>query len=293
MGQGRRRAAAAVAVAVVWGAVGCGAAAQAGPDGPQGAVARDAAPVTAVHEAAATKRDRRAVEAHWTGGGTAEVARADATHDPVQPPWTGGGTISRTVGRLYATSADGTSGACTATVVGTRTVVTAGHCVRTAADGVPARAATWDRNLYFVPGYRKGAAPYGGFTVRRVRMAADWRTDGLDVAMLTMNPGPDGRDIAGATGAQPIAFDARPAAPAHFFGYPYTDRVLHCSGAPTRTAGGALVRIPCLMGVGSSGGPYLSGGRVVAVNVASDADASYGTALGPFARTLYRDAEHG
>ncbi|WP_420034081.1 trypsin-like serine peptidase [Streptomyces sp. cg28] len=289
-----------MAALIVWASAGCGAAARAGRDTGQDSApdhATDSAPVTAVHEAAVTKEDRRAAETRWTDqGGMAAVAHDDARGDLAQPPWTGGGSIARTVGRLYVTSADGTSGACTATVVGTRTVVTAGHCVRTSAEGVSSRAATWDENLYFVPGYRNGAAPHGGFTVRRVRMAADWQTDGLDVAMLEMNPAPDGRTVSEVTGAQPIAFSARSGAPAHFFGYPYTNRVLHCSGPVAPEAGGALLRIPCVMGVGSSGGPYLSGGaaggRVVAVNVSSDAEASYGTALGAFARGLYRDSEH-
>nr|WSX54222.1 trypsin-like serine protease [Streptomyces sp. NBC_00974] len=253
---------------------------------------------TVVHDGSTTEEDRRWVDTHWTAGGMAEVADADAKDNLVQPAWTGGGSISRTVGRLYGMSGvDGGSGACTATVVGVRTVITAGHCVRTSTEGSPARAAAWDRNLYFVPGYQGGSGPHGGFTVRRVRMAEDWGADGRDVAMLEMNPGADGRNISDVVGAQPISFTAAPGASGHFFGYPYTDRVLHCSGVTAWAAGTALVRIPCHMGVGSSGGPYLSGdpavGSVVAVNISGDAGASYGTALGAFAQDLYRQSEHG
>ncbi|MFE2875146.1 trypsin-like serine peptidase [Streptomyces roseus] len=251
-----------------------------------------------VHDGAITEEDRRAVETHWAGGGLAVVADADAKEDLVQPAWTGGGSIARTVGRLFASSGvGGGPGACTATVVGVRTVITAGHCVRTSTDRSPARAAAWDRNLYFVPGYQGGSGPHGGFTVRRVRMAEEWQSDGRDVAMLEMNPGADGRNISEVVGAQPISFTAALGASGHFFGYPYTDRVLHCSGVTTWAAGGALVRIPCRMGAGSSGGPYLSGdsaaGRVVAVNISGDANTSYGTALGAFAEGLYQQSEHG
>ncbi|MFG3285599.1 trypsin-like serine peptidase [Streptomyces sp. NPDC048111] len=253
---------------------------------------------TVVHDAAVTEADRRSVDAYWTGGGIAEVAGADATDHLVQPAWTGGGSIARTVGRLFASSGvDGGSGACTATVVGARTVITAGHCVRTSVEGSTAPNAAWDRDLYFVPGYQGGSGPHGGFTVRRVWMAEDWETDGRDVAMLEMNPGADGRTIADAAGVQPISFTAQPGAVGHFFGYPYTDRVLHCTGATERGIGTALMRIPCHMGVGSSGGPYLLGdpaaGTVVAVNVSGDATTSYGTALGTFAQSLYRKSEHG
>ncbi|MFH8582297.1 trypsin-like serine peptidase [Streptomyces zaomyceticus] len=250
-----------------------------------------------VHDGATTEEHRRVIEAHWAGGGMAEVARQDAKDDLVQPAWTGGGSIARTVGRLYASSGvGGGSGACTATVVGIRTVITAAHCVRTPTEGASAQAAAWDQNLFFVPGYEDGAGLHGGFTVRQVRMAEDWQTDGQDLAMLEMNPGAGGRNISDFVGAQPISFTAKPGASAHFFGYPYTDRVLHCSGVTTWAAGEALVRVPCLMGVGASGGPYLSGdpakGTVVAVNVGGDADASYGTALGAFAQDLYRQSEH-
>ncbi|MFK0203248.1 hypothetical protein [Streptomyces lavendulae] len=62
---------------------------------------------------------------------------------------------------------------------------------------------------------------------------------------------------------------------------------------PGRLAGG-----PGVMGVGSSGGPYIVDldpagmGTVVAVNVSSDAAYSYGTALGPVASRLFAQSEH-
>jgi hypothetical protein len=61
----------------------------------------------------------------------AEAARQDAKDDLIQPARTSGGSIARTVGRLYASSGtSGGSGACTATVIGIRTMITAAHCVR-------------------------------------------------------------------------------------------------------------------------------------------------------------------
>ncbi|MCX5129874.1 trypsin-like serine protease [Streptomyces sp. NBC_00193] len=251
---------------------------------------------TVVHDGAVTGT-RGLTEMYWTSEGIAAVAVDDAKDDLVQPEWTGDGSIARTVGRLYASGTDGSPSACTATVVGVRTVVTAAHCVRTPVKEAPSSEATWDRNLYFVPGYRRGTSPNGGFTVRRIRMAENWQADGLDVAMLEMNPGVDGRNISEATGAQPISFTGEQATTTHFFGYPYTDRLVHCSGAGAWEAGKSMRSVPCMMGAGSSGGPYLAGeyaaGSVIAVNVSGGEGVSYGTALGAFAERLYQQSEHG
>lgn len=287
-GNGRAWAGAVAAVLIALGAAGCG---------HRGG---GASTEIAVHDASVTEQDRRGVETYWTGTGIAEVAYGDTTGDDLMPPeWTEGGVVSRTVGRLYAQGAGGEPSACTATVVGTNTVITAAHCVRTSNAGEPSRSASWDQLLYFVPGYRDGKSPYGGFTVRRVRMAEEWQDEGLDVAVLEMNPGHDGRSISEVTGVQRISFTAESGARTHFFGYPYTNRLLHCEGGNAREyRGSALLRIPCVMDVGSSGAPYVVDldaagvGSVVAVNISDDETFSYGTALGSFAQRLYAQSEH-
>lgn len=249
------------------------------------------------HEAALTATEQQHVEQYWAGRGIAAMARTDRSGAFVQPEWDKGGAIARTVGRIYVTGAQ--DAACTATAVGTNTVVTAAHCVRTTLPDGSSRTATWDKNLYFVPGYRDGQSPHGGFTVRRVHMAEDWQADGSDVAMLEMNPAADGRSVSAVVGAQKIAFGAKPGGSTHQFGYPYTSRVLHCEGPGTQPGDAPrFLRIPCRMGVGSSGGPYIVDldpagiGTVVAVNVSSDAAYSYGTALGPVAGRLFTQSEH-
>ncbi|MER6315436.1 trypsin-like serine protease [Streptomyces sp. NPDC001581] len=249
------------------------------------------------HDAALSAAEQQQVERYWVSHGIAGMARAERSEDFVQPEWDQGGVIAQTVGRIYVTG--GQDAACTATVVGTNTVVTAAHCVRTPLSGGSSKTATWDENLYFVPGYRDGQSPYGGFTVRRVHMAEDWQADGNDVAMLEMNHAANGRTVSGTVGAQRIAFGAKPGNPTHQFGYPYTSRVLHCEGPGKQPRlAPKLFRIPCLMGVGSSGGPYIVDldpagmGTVVAVNVSGDDSHSYGTALGPLAARLYAQSEH-
>lgn len=51
--------------------------------------------------------------------------------------------------------------------------MTAAHHLRTSDAGAPSQAANRDQQLYFVPGYRDGESPYGGFTVPRVRIAEE------------------------------------------------------------------------------------------------------------------------
>lgn len=249
-------------------------------------------------EAALDAAEQRQVEQYWTDQGIAGIAMADRSDVFAQPEWDKEGVVARTVGRVFAMGGQ-EDAACTATVVGTNTVVTAAHCVRTPLSDGSSQTAAWDENLYFVPGYRDGQSPHGGFTVRAVHMAEDWQADGNDVAMLEMNPAADGRSIAAVVGAQRIAFGATPGRQTHQFGYPYTSRVLHCEGPGTQPRRAPqFFRIPCLMGVGSSGGPYIVDldpagvGTVVAVNVSSDDAYSYGTALGPLAGRLFARSEH-
>ncbi|MEV0095313.1 trypsin-like serine protease [Streptomyces sp. NPDC050738] len=256
-------------------------------------------PETVTRNAAATADERKRVEQFWKQGGIADIAEYDGTTSFKPAAWSKGGAMARSVGRLYAKSADGNLGACTATVVGRNTVVTAGHCVRTSTEGEPAQKATWDQNLYFVPGYRDGKAPLGGFVVRRVHMAKEWQEDGSDIAMLEMNPASDGRSVSEVAGAQRVTFKPEQGVRIDEFGYPYTSRLLQCAGTGVQDPEvPAMLAIPCHMGVGSSGGPYVTdldpstgGGTVVAVNVSGNDTTSYGTPLGELARLLHTRSE--
>ncbi|MFC5720796.1 trypsin-like serine peptidase [Streptomyces gamaensis] len=189
------------------------------------------------HAGARTAADRQRVQDYWTAEKMKMVTRAGDAPDPVgkdaddlpgqdrtRPSsgavWGGGGLVRKTVGRLFMTSyfkdesgklqADDRS--CTGTVVeGTAgsTVVTAAHCVLSGDRG---DQAVWDTNVYFVPGYRDGAKPLGGFTVNTTFIPADYKeklSPGSDVAMLAMNPAADGRKISEITGTQKIRFGAQ------------------------------------------------------------------------------------
>jgi V8-like Glu-specific endopeptidase len=82
------------------------------------------------------------------------------------------GTTSKTypyraAGRLFATI-NGGSGTCSASLIKPGLVVTAAHCVSKFG------ANQFYSNIRFVPGYRKGAAPFGSWNASQVRVLASY-----------------------------------------------------------------------------------------------------------------------
>ncbi|WP_241681623.1 hypothetical protein [Streptomyces sp. CB01881] len=316
---------------------------------PSTAVAAGQESVT-THSAATTDQERSRVDAYWTpekmklaGALVPEITPVpedDTTPDDPRPlpadtpdpgaVWTHGGAVNRSVGRLFFTFADGYDGSCTATVVDSAnrsTVITAAHCLRGV--GAPTTDATWNHNLYFVPGYRNGTKPLGGFSIKSVATSSRWdaqpggttseevATAGYDTGVLVANRSAEGRRVADVTGSQRIAF-TKPAEDEfiHAFGYPkdrlnnpdakYTgSRMIHCAG-PARPGPKAplLWGEPCDMSHGASGGPHLARfdtrtgiGTVVGVTTTDDevaggpAGTLYATRLGDSAHRLYNWAQ--
>ncbi|MFI2609754.1 trypsin-like serine peptidase [Kitasatospora sp. NPDC018619] len=302
------------------------------------------------HAGATTAPERERIDAYWTptrmklaGALVPEITPVpeddDTPDDPRPLPadtpdpgavWTHGGAVTRSVGRLFFTFSDGYDGSCTATVVDSAnrsTVLTAAHCLRGV--GAPTADDTWHHNLYFVPGYRNGTKPLGGFSIRTTATSSDWDADprgttsdqiataGHDTGVMVANRSADGRRIADVTGAQRIAF-TRPTEGefVHSFGYPkdrlndpsatYTgSRMIHCAGA---SRPGPLAPLlwgqPCDMSHGASGGPHFTGfdpatgtGTLVGVTTTSEELAggqgrtSYATRLGDGARRLHAWAQ--
>lgn len=75
----------------------------------------------------------------------------------------------RTVGKLFFKQY-GVSYVCSASVVGNKGILTAGHCVH-AGDN---KATGWSTNVVFVPAYKSGAAPYGQWAVPSLRTFTAW-----------------------------------------------------------------------------------------------------------------------
>ncbi|MEV6683284.1 hypothetical protein AB0N09_41520 [Streptomyces erythrochromogenes] len=283
---------------------------------------------TVVHPDARTPADQKRIEDYWTTEKMASVTQpgvpepvkdnADRLPDqdrtkPTDGAVWGNGPI-KSVGRLFATTllVDPWGGkqlqdrSCTATVVSDpenpskRTVVTASHCVvghPYFKDGQPGypdwSRPEWDTNLYFVPGYRDGAKPQGGFTVNTTlasRAYVEGGDSGADVAMLAMNPSTGGQQIAQVTGAQKVAFETARHEGQFTYDFGYTseggeDRqpwktgqlLGFCAGPATKSTSPqtdpAQWGMACTMGKGSSGGPHFvdfdpatSTGTVVGVN---------------------------
>ncbi|MBD0692777.1 trypsin-like serine peptidase [Streptomyces sp. CBMA123] len=312
---------------------------------PTAAVAAEPESVTS-HSGATTAQEREQIDAYWTaarmkraGALVPEVTPLPADDDTPEDPhplapntpdpgavWTHGGAVERSVGRLFFTFSDGYDGSCTATVVNSAnrsTLVTAAHCLR--AVGAPTADGTWNHNLYFVPGYRNGTKPLGGFSVKTMATSSRWDTApsgttsadvalaGYDTAVLVANPSADGRRIADVTGSQRISF-GRPTGDEfdHTFGYPKDrlnnpaakyagSRMIHCAG-PARPAPKSpqLWGETCDMSHGASGGPHFAQfdtrtgtGTVVGVTTTTDDLAGgqpgtlYATRFGDSAHRLY------
>ncbi|WP_234435086.1 MULTISPECIES: trypsin-like serine peptidase [Streptomyces] len=302
------------------------------------------------HSGATTEQERSRIDTYWTptrmklaGAMVPEITPVpedDNTPDDPQPlpantldpgaTWTHGGAVDESVGRLFFTFSDGYDGSCTATVVNSAnrsTIVTAAHCLRGV--GAPAADDTWHHNLYFVPGYRNGTKPLGGFSIKSVATSSRWDADpstttsdgvavaGYDTGILVANRSTGGRRIADVTGSQKIAF-TKPVADEfiHTFGYPKDrlnnpsakyngSRVIHCAG-PAQPGPKApfLWGEPCDMSHGASGGPHLAQfdtrtgiGTVVGVTTTSDdlaggpTNTLYATRLGDSAHRLYNWAQ--
>jgi V8-like Glu-specific endopeptidase len=76
-------------------------------------------------------------------------------------------------GRLFFSTPLGTSW-CTASAIGARIIVTAGHCVHNG-NGAPSG---WYSNWVFIPAYRNGAAPFGSWGWAEVTVTGTWYAGG-------------------------------------------------------------------------------------------------------------------
>lgn len=247
--------------------------------------------------------DRRATALNVSGRGRSRPAVPEAVTMGALWP----GAALSTVGRVFF-SMNGQDFLCSAATVRSTNrdlVVTSGHCAKNG-------SGAWAENWVFVPAYRDGGGPHGGFTARRMFVPDQWSTgadDGYDVAMVALAPS-GGRHVADVVGFNEIAFGRPRGQQVHTFGYPSYDRydgsrLAYCSGRPTDDPYGETRAqgLRCDLTQGSSGGPWMSGfdpatgrGTIVSVSSFKYADEDrvmYGPYFGDAIRRLYARAEKG
>ncbi|MFI0450587.1 trypsin-like serine peptidase [Actinomadura sp. 6N118] len=243
----------------------------------------------------------RHVRRYWTP----ERMTATAARSTTGSRWMSYGQVGRTTGKVFF-SIGGRDFLCSASTVRSANkdvVVTAGHCVK-------AGRGAWAENWIFVPGYRDGTGPFGGFTARRMFTPDPWSQGGdgdYDVAMVAVAPS-GGRHVVDLTGGQHIAFGG-PDGRSFAFGYPSTgaydgERLAYCGGRPTADPRGETTGhgLRCDLTRGASGGPWLSGfdpatGTGVVTSVSSfkfadDHGTMYGPRFGDAVRRIYERAQN-
>ncbi|MER6159628.1 trypsin-like serine protease [Streptomyces sp. NPDC001868] len=253
-----------------------------------------------------TAAERTAALSHWTPARMKQVGRGvdlGAT-GPLSKPWTGKAVPS--IGRLFFVDSRGQDTWCTASAVtsGNRSVImTAAHCARLGSSPVNTYS-----DIVFVPGYAKGKAPYGRYAVKSTMTPRSWAEDTVnDVAAMVVATPAKGKRLTDAVGAQKIAFGRPTGKRVTAFGYPGTtpqrgERLLYCAGTTQRAPEGEQ-RVPCDLGGGASGGPWLADfdsttgkGTVVSVNSHGAGDGGspmYGPMFAKTARAVYDAAQRG
>ncbi|OZM71022.1 hypothetical protein CFN78_22345 [Amycolatopsis antarctica] len=177
-------------------------------------------------------------------------------------------------------------------------VTTAGHCLN---EG-PGAFAT---NFAFVPAYDNGSRPYGTWTAKRLLTTSGWANTGdfnVDVGFAVMNTDSSGRSLTQVTGAQDIAFNLARGLSYESFGYPaaspYNGQLLwKCAdrAGDDQVGGSNDLSIRCSMTGGSSGGGWITGGRLNSVNsfgYTTQPNVMYGPYFGSTIQSVYNQAQN-
>lgn len=257
------------------------------------------------HAAATSQAEQKRITQYWTPTRMKSAIPRENKYVPHKGK-PGGGTSSATAVQVPATPLFGkvffTEGGLNYVCSGTSTtssnadvVTTAGHCVN---EGPGA----YVTNFAFVPAYVNGNRPYGTWTAKTLLTTTEWRTNGdfnHDIGFAVMNPNSSGQSLTQVTGSYPIAFNLGYNLTFDAYGYPqaspYDGQTLwRCSGPTTKdTRGSTDNRLPCTMTGGSSGGGWITGGKLNSLNsfgYRGEKDVMYGPYFGNVEQAVYQAA---
>ena len=158
------------------------------------------------------------------------------------------------VGALFSTGSQGDH-FCTASSVQSPRgdlIITAAHCVYA--------SGRLRSNIAFVPGYRRGQAPYGVWVPKTFIVDDRWKRSSdpdLDVAFIVLQP-QSGKHVANVLGANAISFDTAFSQQVRVTGYPQTaDAPITCVNTTIRQSPTQL-EFPCQgFAGGTSGSPWV------------------------------------
>jgi V8-like Glu-specific endopeptidase len=201
-------------------------------------------------------------QASLAGVGTA-AAGVNAVNANVWSPH--GVMPARTIGKLFYTEDNGSSGYCTASVINAdnfSSIWTAGHCVH----GGAGRG--WFSNFLFEPDYDNGSA-VGSWSWKYAATTNGWINNGdfgYDIGAIALWPNSLGR-IADVVGFQGYKFNwGNYVWNIYSFGYPQDavpargdmngEQMFYCTGT-TWQVSGTQIGFSCDMFHGASGGPWL------------------------------------
>lgn len=271
-----------------------------------GASSADRATASVVsHKATTTKAEQQRVEDYWTPARMKSAIPVGAKVNPNKGK-PGGGTSGGTAvpqppqprfGKVFFTEGR-TNYVCsgTATTSGNGDVVTtAGHCVN---EG-PGAFVT---NFAFVPAYDNGAAPYGTWTAQTLITTPQWAGYGdfnYDVGFAVMLENGT-QSLTDLVGGYDITFDQARGLTYQAFGYPaarpFDGKTLwSCTGAVVQdTFGGSQDQgLACNMTGGSSGGGWITGGKlnsVTSFGYTGVKNVLFGPYFGSAVQTAYNSA---
>ncbi|MBB5792022.1 trypsin-like serine peptidase [Jiangella mangrovi] len=260
-----------------------------------------------VHQQLATTRaQQRAAETYWTPERMRSAIPADATIKGDASTAAAPGMERAAVpedprsqlGKVFFTIG-GVNYVCsgTATNSGNGDVVTtAGHCLHEGGGG------SFASQFTFVPAYNNGSAPYGQWSASDLFTSSGWANSGdfnVDVGFAVMNENSSGQSLTSVVGSYPIAFNQARGLNYTSYGYPAGppfngQRLYSCTGnARPDPAGQTTQGITCDMTGGSSGGGWITGGRLNSVNsykYTNDNNTMYGPYFGSTAQSVYNAA---